>query len=480
MDRFKLEKFRTLIEIPSFLSLFSVMVQLPVFTNLVIYRTCYVTLGYDKSECALLGTGHKDNLTDNLTQLVEPDANYLILYIQLPSGFVSSLMGLYIGSWSDKNGRKPVLLLTLGAQALASAMTAFYCLFPNMSPWFLLATCIPAMVTGGFAAMLTLYLSFITDITDEHTRGTRLGSFEITFALGSLLGTLASSYIFKAIGYAGVFLVSTGFMLAALCYTLFILKETLSQSQMEMLSDEHEQSFTQQLKSMTACALKRRPRYDRALILLCIVITSLFVFALLSDLGVVQLFLQTKFSWSMTQFTIFSSSKDFLSIIGTFVGIYGLHTKLAVTESVMILVGLISSFSSALVQGLADVDADIYFAGVLRFLSGCVNPMVRSLISKVAQPDEIGKIFSVSVMCQSILLLVGSPLFTEVYNESLSTWPSLYNFVTAGIYFSAIILTIILIIIRVKSAEEPKFAVFQDETATPSELFDDVNSNTNA
>lgn len=91
-------------------------ILVPVLTNLVLYRTCYVTLGYNESECALLGVGHKDNFTDNLTKLVEPDANNLLLYIQVPSGFMCSLMGLYVGSWSDRNGRKPVLLSALGGK----------------------------------------------------------------------------------------------------------------------------------------------------------------------------------------------------------------------------------------------------------------------------------------------------------------------------------------------------------------------------
>lgn len=112
---------------------------------------------------------------------------------------------------------------------------------------------------------------------------------------------------------------------------------------------------------MTECALKRRPQYERAMILLCIVITSLFVFALISDVGIVYQFLQVKFSWSLEKFTIFSSSRDFLNIFGTFIGIYGLHKTLNVGENVLILVGLISSFSSAVVQGLASSDIHIYF-----------------------------------------------------------------------------------------------------------------------
>ncbi|XP_044746556.1 proton-coupled folate transporter-like [Coccinella septempunctata] len=469
------DQLKTLIEVPAFLSLFSVMVQIPVFTNLVLYRTCYVTLGYNESDCALLGTGHKDNFTNNLTQLVEPDANNLNLYIQLPAGFICSFMGLYVGTWSDRNGRKPLLLSTLGAQALGFAMTAVFCLLPNLSPWYLILTVLPTLATGGFAAMLTLYLSYITDISDEHSRGTRLGSFEITFALGSLLGTLASSYIFQRIGYAGVYLVSTGFLMTSFCFTLFILKESLSESRKEVLNQEREQSFTEQLKSMTECALKKRPHYERALILLCLVITSLFVFALISDVGIIYLFLQVKFGWSLEKFTVFSSTRDFLSIVGTFFGIYGLHKKLDVNETVLILVGLISCFSSSLVQGLANADIHIYFAGALRFLSGCVNPMVRSLISKIARPDEIGKIFSVAVMCQSILQLVGSPLYTKIYNDSLSTWPSFYNFVTAGVYFFALILTIILIIVRLKSTREPRFQVLEEDAT--SEIFNDENDN---
>ncbi|KAK9877565.1 hypothetical protein WA026_018668 [Henosepilachna vigintioctopunctata] len=451
MAGLRFENLKTLIEIPTFCSVFGLFIQVSILTNFVIYRTCYVSLGYNQSECALLGTGSKDNYTEQLEKLVQPEANDISLYLQLPVGLLCALWALFVGSWSDKNGRKPVLVATMIAQALQYAMISVICMVPSVSPWFILITSVPLILTGGFAAMLTTFLCYLTDVTNEHNRGTRLGFFEVIFSAGTILGTFLSSYIYEAIGYVGIFLVATGLLLISLGYTIFVLEESMSEAQIQIYRQEQQVSSMEQLREMANSALRQRPHYERCLILLYILITSLFIFAYLADMTIIYLFLQLKFGWSLEKYNIFCSLRDTLTALGTFFGVYYLHRKLNVHESILIVMGLISCLNSSLVQGLASEDYHIYFAATLRFLAGIVNPMVRSLISKTAQPDEVGKIFSVAVMCQSVFQLIGSPVYTEIYNDSLSSWPSLYNFITAGVYFVSLISSIIIVFLLNKS-----------------------------
>lgn len=79
--------------------------------------------------------------------------------------------------------------------------------------------------------------------------------------------------------------------------------------------------------------------------------------------------------------------------------------------------------------------------GLVRFLTGNVSPMLRSLISKIADANEVGKIFSILIMFENILQMIGSPLYTFIYNATLDTHPEFFNFVTAGVLGVTVVLT---------------------------------------
>lgn len=82
-------------------------------TNFIIYRTCYVSLGYDRSDCEKLGTKNPDNATQDLEKMVQPHANIIMMTQSLVAQIVPALLCLFVGPWSDKHGRKPLLISTL-------------------------------------------------------------------------------------------------------------------------------------------------------------------------------------------------------------------------------------------------------------------------------------------------------------------------------------------------------------------------------
>lgn len=84
----------------------------------MVYRTCYVTLGYNQTECAALGSGHHDNATTKLEEIVQPYVTVLAMTKRLIETCITALLCFFIGPWSDKYGRRPVLLATLTGKSL--------------------------------------------------------------------------------------------------------------------------------------------------------------------------------------------------------------------------------------------------------------------------------------------------------------------------------------------------------------------------
>lgn len=72
-------------------------------------------------------------------------------------------------------------------------------------------------------------------------------------------------------------------------------------------------------------------------------------------------------------------------------------------------------------------------AGVVRVLGGGVSPMGKTLVSKIVTGEELGKVFAFMTPLETLAAMVVTPVYTLVYNSTIDSFPSAYNFVTAAI-----------------------------------------------
>lgn len=105
---------------------------------------------------------------------------------------------------------------------------------------------------------------------------------------------------------------------------------------------------------------KGRDNYKRSILLISIAILTIYIFIINGDGAVTFLFLRSKFDWSLTQYQLYSSVSNILWIVGTVLGTYFLHKFLQVTESVLVLMGILCMLNSMLLQGLATKNWHIY------------------------------------------------------------------------------------------------------------------------
>lgn len=66
--------------------------------------------------------------------------------------------------------------------------------------------------------------------------------------------------------------------------------------------------------------------------------------------------------------------------------------------------------------------------------------MGRSLISKLLSKEETGKVFAIAVTLDSVIAVIGGPIYTIVYNNTIDTNAGIFNFVSAGMCVIAIVL----------------------------------------
>uniref|UniRef100_A0AAR5P229 Major facilitator superfamily (MFS) profile domain-containing protein n=1 Tax=Dendroctonus ponderosae TaxID=77166 RepID=A0AAR5P229_DENPD len=441
--------FRITVEVPAFLTFVAFLIADSVNTNLMIYRTCYVTLGYDKHNCSLLGIS---NATRKLEQLVQPHADIIIMTKTLIDQITAAILCLFVGPWSDTFGRKPILALNLAGYTAMSLVMVVFSAVETASPWFMMTCSIPVILTGGGATLLTVFLAYLTDITSESERGFRMGVLEVTLAAAVLIGSASSSYVFNATGYMAVYGIGAALCFLALLYTVFLLPESLQEPE---TAGRLKGLFRgRNLSGMFWTSFKNRPQYNRAILLSLVLALALFFVIVAGDGSVMFLFMREKFHWTLRQYTWYNTASNLMFISSTCFVVYIVHHKLHVKESWIVFLGFISLTAGALIQGLAQVDWLIYAAAVVKLPSGGLSPMTRSLLSKLVDSAEAGKIFALITVVQTALGLIGSPIYINLYNATLSTNPSVFNYLTSGILAASAGLLLGVLVLQRRTSRE--------------------------
>lgn len=121
------------------------------------------------------------------------------------------------GRWSDRHGRRPILLLSTAGAALSYALFAFGSGLENHAAalWTLLLSRVFAGICGG---NITVAQAYIADITPPEDRSRRMGLIGMAFGLGFIFGPALGGVSLKLFGHAG-----PGWAAAALCAANFVL-----------------------------------------------------------------------------------------------------------------------------------------------------------------------------------------------------------------------------------------------------------------
>ena len=135
------------------------------------------------------------------------------------------LVALFIGPWSDKNGRKPVMLIPMIGYILS---TLWYLLNIHFLHWpatYLLASG-ATQIFGGFVVFLIGMYSYMADMTSTRARTTRIGVLDIFLFAGVPAGTFFSAYVYKYSGYYGIYGTILGIQIFVFIYIAIFIQDT--------------------------------------------------------------------------------------------------------------------------------------------------------------------------------------------------------------------------------------------------------------
>jgi len=137
-------------------------------------------------------------------------------------------LALFLGSFSDRRGRKLPLLMGLLGKFIYSSMVVVNAKMPTWPVEYIIYTAtLPSALTGADVAIFASCFAYISDITTLQQRTIRVTILDVVYLSAMPTGVALGSYLFYDVfnkSYANMFAVNTTLLGLAIIYTLVALK----------------------------------------------------------------------------------------------------------------------------------------------------------------------------------------------------------------------------------------------------------------
>ena len=391
-----------------------------VSTNLFIDKVCLTDFDYTEEICNNY-TNAPDEIKDNVQRRVAELEMYDGLIVSLPAAFFC----LFMGNWSDHNGRKMLMILPFVGNILHFILHIInYYFFYELNSWHLLWGSVPLGLSGSYIGINMGLYGHVSDVTDKESRTMRLSILNGVFSLGYVLGTLMGSALYTNVGnYYLIFGISCGIGCVGILWTVFVVKESVKVTDEEERKNYRFFDWKNIRESLMTC-LKKRPDRGRVKVLLLIANFAVFMFPL-NTYSYDYLLTQKKFDWTITEYSVYLTIQRVCRLTGLFLLLPLLSKVLKINDCLISSVATLLTVVAYLLMACGQNDWVMYVAAVLQFNS-IITVIIRSQCTKNVEPLEIGKIFSMVALAQSIVPLIAFPIFGLVYRATVDTFPGTY------------------------------------------------------
>ena len=320
-------------------------------------------------------------------------ASDLTGYLLLAWNAMQFVFSPVLGAWSDKFGRRPIILLScfgLGVDYIVMALA------PSLGWLF-----VGRIVSGITASNISTAFAYVTDVTPPEKRAKPFGLISAAFGLGFVIGPAVG-------GYLGNTNLRTPFWVAAILslvnslYGFFVLPESLPKER-RAKSAWH---MANPLGSLTLL------RSHRELAGLSVVFT-LYYLAHTSLPSMWALYTEYRYSWSHgdvgLSLAVVGVCAAIISgaLVGPFVKRFG--------ERRSVLTGLLCGFLGF--AGFALATRGWIIMSVIPFIAlwGIAAPAIQSLMSRRVEPTAQGKLQGAINSIRAMTGMVGPVLFTQIF-----------------------------------------------------------------
>lgn len=229
--------------------------------------------------------------TSSVADQVQSYVSTLKIYESLISTIPAIIFALVLGPWSEKNGRKPLMIVP----TVGFLLSSFFYMFVDSFTWsaeFLLLAGIPASLLGGWSTFNLAINSYISDVTTEDTRTSSISLFMGIAMTAGPVGNFLGGHIYHYGGHLAIWLSSIVCILLSLVYLIFCVAESRSKVPIIIISPdtaaetskrfefiEHLVLIFTNLWSCFTVTFRPRPGYRRTIICLLLIMMCILIFS---------------------------------------------------------------------------------------------------------------------------------------------------------------------------------------------------------
>ncbi|RVE43766.1 hypothetical protein evm_011615 [Chilo suppressalis] len=418
--------------------------------NLLMYRTCVHALGHSVEECESFLAPGKTNHTQELENAVQQYATFVGTAKSVLESAVPALLSVFIGVWSDKHGRKPLLTIPLLGLFMSSVMVVMYSIMPSLGPWWYVVTVIPFSLSGGYVVMITGSMCYVNDISTTEQKSVRLLYIQLAVTISSAAGSAICPFLSGALGNVTyVLLVTTALFAVTYVHIALCLKESLKTATqgtiLTVLNIEH-------VKEMIYVCFRRKPNYGRAISLLVIMASALSVFTTYGISGLMYLYTRNKIHWTMKDYTIFMAIGPIIWLMGSVGAIAVLQPVFRISDTVFSLISFMSVMVEYAIKAFATKTWQMYFGSAISLFGTVSGALLRAIQTKALPAADVAKVFALQSSAEAICPLLAPVLYNMLYAYTIDSFPGAFLLLSTAINVVCFILLSIVLHLMKKSS----------------------------
>jgi hypothetical protein len=215
--------------------------------------------------------------------------------------------------------------------------------------------------------------------------------------------------------------------------TIVVTSETTSRG---FLREFFDLTLTLQLVDVI---IKKRPGNLRTLVWLVLACNVIFL-ASLGESDLTYLYTRLKLNWDGVQFSFHLTYGTVIALVGTLIMV-GIFSKfLGVTDSSIGIISTIFTLISKPIYAFATTTFMFYFGTSCDIFVSCKAIAIKSIISKAIQADELGRIFSVLGILESVATFIFPSLYATVYLVTVESFIGAIYFLSEFLFLLTLVL----------------------------------------
>ncbi|CAG4955371.1 unnamed protein product [Colias eurytheme] len=387
-----------------------------------LFRACTVNHGYSEDIC------YNISEYDDINKQVQVTASVFHQWNGVAGHIVPLLLAFFLGSYSDKRGRKIIILAGLIGKLYFSVMITFITTNSWPVEYIIYFAAFPSALTGSDLAIFAGCFAYLADVSSVKNRTLRVGVLDAVYlstmptgiALGNLIYTKLVNRSFTA-----MFAINSCLMALATLHCIFFLKWQTRSEQVSLrdagIKNPLKDFFDlNNIKQTFVTLTKHRPNNKRMFLWFLLISMAFYTFQR-DEKAVLYLYTSKVFKWDSTNYSNFKTYLNTCYVIFTLFGIPLMTKVLEWRDTLIVMLGALAHMGGHLIYAQATSGQLMYVGASAAALGPCVVSLVRSMASKVLTPSERGVAFAFLSVMENAVGMFASIVYSQLYKATLDS-----------------------------------------------------------